>query len=190
MISRPCPEGCPCEDEAPDPAPGPVDDAELLVKVAFARAGDFEEEDGGTYRFAPGAFRKEDLLGKRRGDKSVSVIRQDHLPQKECMRRAALLEPRWDADPVIGRVRAEDVRALDDNNAPRLLCVYADPTGDEDRHGALPSHAGIVRARPFPGDNHRMEILKVKIAIAKLFGTLTHLSGRSASDAIRAVQPN
>lgn len=188
MISRPCPQGCPCEDDAPAPAPCPVYDSEDLVKVAFARPDDFEEVDGGVYRFSPGAFRSEDIRGDGRGKKSVSVIREHHLPANECWRRAALLEPKWSNDPVVGRVTALEVRALTDNNAPRLLCVYADPTGDEDRHGPLPSHAGIVRARPIPRDHQRMEILKVKVAIAEVFGILTHLSGRSASDTIDALR--
>lgn len=158
------------------------------MKVAFARPDDFEEVDGDLYRFAPGAFRREDILGKGRGEKSVSVIRENHLPMDECVRRAALLESKWSNDPVVGRVTALAVRALIDQNAPRLLCVYADPTGEEDRHGPLPSHAGIVRARPMPRDNNRMEILKVKVAIAEVFGILAHLSGRSASETIGALR--
>lgn len=187
MISRACSQGCPCEDVALAPAPGPVGDAEFLVKVAFARADDFEEIEGGGFRFAIGAFREQDLRGPM-GKRSVSVIRQDHLSDVDCAKRAAQLEPAWQSDPVVGRIQTLDVRALSDLDAPRLLCVYAEPTGDEDRLGALPAHAGIVRARKLPDDNSRLTWFLVRVKIAQLFGALVHLSGRNPSDAIRALR--
>jgi hypothetical protein len=97
----------------------------------------------------------------------VSVLRDEHTAGRETARRAQAMnrELAWATDPVLARGLVMSIRSIRDKEGRREVCVNADPTTDEnDKLGACPSHASILRANPPPDPAQRLEwqMLRIK----------------------------
>jgi hypothetical protein len=170
--------GCPDEANVPFGAPSAVDDGELVVRCV-RQAGELVWNLQGFAELDIGAIRREDLEGK--GTKSVSVLREPPTARSDIAKRAAdhNLQPEWINDPVVARAHVIELRTLVDRyKAPwRLVCVNADPTGGDDPLGPCPTHASIVRSRPQPGKEQRMDWLEARSKVAAAFKAIAHISG-------------
>jgi hypothetical protein len=83
--------------------------------------------------------------------KSEGVRREEHTAPPETARRAQAVnrEPKWSSDPVLARGSVISLRNIRDTEGRREVCVNADPTTDQnDKLGACPTHASILRADP------------------------------------------
>jgi hypothetical protein len=170
-------EPCPREREAPPPAPGPVESSEILVRFVVIRE-QLIVTDEGLPALTSAAFSQEELRG--RGGKSVSVLRDEHTAPQETGRRAQAVnrESAWSSDPVLARGVVSFVRNIRDREGRREICVYADPTTDEnDKFGACPSHASILRANPPPDRRQRLEWQMLRLKLAEQFTRIRHHSG-------------
>ena len=141
---------CPCEQAAPDGAPGPVGDDETVIRhvpVAFWVTWDAK----GRARLTQAAFPQDELRGRH--GKSVSVLRGMTPPQEVAQRGASLnKEAAWVDDPVAAKARVGGLRHVLDKQQRRELCVNADP--EESAIGFCPTHASVLRACPPPDRDH------------------------------------
>ncbi len=168
------PEPCPCERDSPADAPGPVDDAEAVVRLVPVSAWIASNGRGGTV-LTPMAFPQDELLGRK--GKSVSVLR-GMTAADEVERRGGKLnkEPAWAADPVIANASVLALRQLLDKEHRRELCVNADPV--EDDCGPCPTHASVLRASPPLDKTQRVEWTRLRLELAARFVEVVHCSGR------------
>lgn len=167
-------EPCPCEHTAPDGAPGPVADAELVMRhipVSLWLVWDQQ----GQPRLTPAAFPEDELRGRK--GKSVSVLRGLAAPAEASRRGIALTkEPAWKDDPVAALARVDALRTLVDRQQRREICVNADPV-DTDL-GFCAEHASILRASPPPDPSQRLEWMKLRLKLACRFASVSHGSGK------------
>lgn len=168
---------CPDEANSPPGSPGLVLDNEAVIRVVPIMS-QIERKTDGTLTLAVAAITREELSG--RNNKSVSVLREPSTPATEVLRRALdkNRQVEWTTDPVLARANVGELRKLIDNAGWRTVCVNADPTSDQDdRLGACPTHAGIVRSHPQPAQTQRMEWMLVRAAVAEKFDRVEHCSG-------------
>ena len=140
-------DACSRKREAPSPAPGPVECAEIVVKFALLETQLIRNAEGSPYSQRQ---HSQTILRGIRG-KSVSVLREKHTAPPETARRAQAMnrEPKWSSDRVLARGSVISVRNIRDTEGRREVCVNADPTTDQnDKLGACPTHASILRADP------------------------------------------
>jgi hypothetical protein len=170
-------ETCPHEGEAPSPAPGPVECGETVVRFVLLETQLIRNAEGQPV-LTSAAFPKDELRGVR--GKSVSVLRDEHTGPEETARRAREMnrEPMWSSDPVLARGFVISMRKVRDAEGRREICVNADPTTDEnDKLGACPSHASILRANPPLAPTQRLEWQTLRVKLAELFTEIRHMSG-------------
>jgi hypothetical protein len=170
-------ETCPREGEAPSPAPGPVECGETVVRCVLLQTQLIHNSEGQPVLTAA-AFPKDELRGTR--GKSVSVLRDKHTAPEETARRAREMnrESMWSSDPVLARGLVISIRNIRDAEGRREVCVNADPTTDEnDKLGACPSHASILRANPPLDLTQRLEWQMLRFKLAEQFTEIRHLSG-------------
>ena len=165
---------CPAERDVPLGAPGPVDDAERVLRFVPVSAW-LVWDPQGRPRLAPAAFPREELRGD--GDKSVSVLR-DKTPKVEVVRRAAARnrEPTWGQDPVTACAPVQLLRQIQDNMQRREVCVNADPV--EDALGFCPTHASVLRACPPLDMAQRLAWTVIRTKLADQFTEVAHCSGQ------------
>jgi hypothetical protein len=172
-------QACPCEGQAPPPAPGPVANTETIIRFV-SDATHICLESNGKWGMVPTAFSKEELAGKK--NKSFSVLRDPHTAEAEITRRAKekTLEPSWKADPVLARAPVLAVRELRDGGNRRIVCVNADPTtAQTDTLGPCPTHASLLRAEPPLDAKQNMEWLTLRMALRSAFRDIKHASGKT-----------
>jgi hypothetical protein len=170
-------EACPREAEAPPPAPGPVKSTETVVKFVRLKK-ELILNGRGQPVLTSLAFPKDELRGVQ--GKSVSVLRDEHTAVEEIARRAGEInrEPTWSSDPVIARSRVISIRNIRDTEGRREICVNAHPTTDEnDRLGACPTHASILRAHPPLDSSQRLQWDMLRLKLAEQFEDIQHQSG-------------
>ena len=141
-------DACSRKREAPSPAPGPVECAEIVVKFVLLETQLIRNAEGQPVLSAA-AFPNDELRGIR--GKSVSVLREKHTAPPETARRAQAMnrEPKWSSDRVLARGSVISLQNIRDTEGRREVCVNADPTTDQnDKLGACPTHASILRADP------------------------------------------
>lgn len=166
-------EPCPCERDAPAGAPGPVDDAETVIRFVPVAASIARDGRGGT-ALTPMAFPQDELLGRK--GKSVSVLREMTAADEVARRGAAInKEPAWADDPVLAKASVRALRQLLDKKRRRELCVNADPV--EDNFGRCPTHASVLRASPPPDKTQRLEWTRLRLELAAQFADVVHCSG-------------
>lgn len=170
---------CPREQEAPHPAPSPVDDSESLVRLVASVSSIVGADN--TMRLSPGSFARSDIRGTREADgreRSVSTYRRELTPHGELLARAHAhnQERVWSDDPVVAVASVKGLRTICDQTGRREFCVYAEPTSEtEDRYGSCPTHAGIKRSKPEQSEMQRVEINILRSKIAGIFGPLERL---------------
>jgi hypothetical protein len=141
----------PCPDEMLEDAQkqSPVSDPEFLLKIVVL------EEDiapnGSNLALTTTAIRKSDIAGDDDGEggrRSVSVFREALISQPELEKRAKHLTKHvaWIENPIAARVKTKVLRDLVDDHNRREVCVYAEPTGNDDLLGPCLAHAGIRRS--------------------------------------------
>jgi hypothetical protein len=170
-------EMCPREWEAPPPAPGPVECNETVVRFVLHQAQLIRNAEGQPVLTAT-AFPRDELRGIN--GKSVSVLRDEHTAAEETARRAQAMsrESMWSSDPVLARGLVISIRNIHDAKGRREVCVNADPTTDEnDKLGACPSHASILRANPPLDLTQRLEWQMLRVKLAEQFTEIRHQSG-------------
>jgi hypothetical protein len=169
---------CPCEGECPPGAPGAVQNNETVLRTVPVYEQLVFGPDG-----QPGValtfFSRDELAG--RNDKTVSVLREGSTSIEEIARRCVALtqDPSWQSDPVIAKASAEALRKIVDADNQREICVNADPTTkDNDKLGACPTHASILRAiaqnTKVPP---RLSWGIIRAQLAERFSQVQHLSG-------------
>jgi hypothetical protein len=169
---------CPCELEAPETAPGAVNDQEDLAR--FVDNPDEIVWDGNSPRVSPGSFSKQDIRGGK--GRSISTFRFSLTAREELLNRARSYNshPSWDADPVISLAKTLDLRNIFDKTGRREVCVYAEPLdGTDDVHGPCASHAGIRRSQPASPKAQRAELNMLRDQIASAFGVVEHVISRT-----------
>jgi hypothetical protein len=174
-------EACPREGEAPSPAPGPVELTETLVRFVILQTQLIRNAEGQPVLTAA-AFPRDELRGIR--GKSVSVLRDEHTAGEETARRAQAMnrELMWSSDPVLARGLVISIRNIRDAERRREVCVNADPTTDEnDKLGACPSHASILRANPPLDLTQRLEWQMLRVKLAEQFTEIRHQSGAAVA---------
>ena len=171
-------EPCPCESVAPSTSPGPVSDAEVLIR--FVEKSDLVvADDLGRNFLAATAVSKNDLHGKG-GQRSFSVVREGYTEAEELKRRAVARtrEDQWRDNPVLARTEARRLREIVDLAMRREICVNSDPTYEKnDALGPLPSHASVVRADPPLDDKMREQWLRLRTAVGECFDDIRHCDG-------------
>ena len=177
-------EVCPREREAPAPAPGPVRCIETVVRFVLLQAQLIRDAEGQPVLTAA-AFPRDELRGIR--GKSVSVLREEHTAALETGRRAQAMnrEQKWSSDPVLARGLVISLRSIRDREGRREVCVNADPTTDvNDKLGACPSHASILRADPPLDVRQRLEWQMLRVKLAEQFTKIRHQSGTEVDLAV------
>lgn len=172
-------ETCPREGDAPSPAPGPVECRETVVRFVPLQAQLIRNAEGQPVLTAA-AFPKDELRGVH--GKSVSVLRDAHTAAEETARRARAMnrESMWSSDPVLARGLVISMRNIRDAEGRREVCVNANPTTDEnDKLGACPSHAAILRAHPPLDLTQRLEWQMLRVKLADQFTEIRHQSGNA-----------
>jgi hypothetical protein len=170
-------ETCPREGEAPSPAPGPVECSETVVRFVLLQAQLIRNAEGQPVLTAA-AFPKDELRGAR--GKSVSVLRDEHTAAQETVRRGQAMnrESMWASDPVLARGLVISIRNIREVEGRREVCVHADPTtAENDKLGACPSHASILRANPPLDLTQRLEWQMLRVKLADQFTEIHHHSG-------------
>jgi len=95
-----------------------------------------------------------------------------------CSDQAMNREPKWSSDPVLARGLVISLRSIRDTEGRREVCVNADPTTHEnDKLGACPSHASILRADPPLDVTQRLEWQMLRVKLAEQFTEIRHQSG-------------
>lgn len=172
-------EPCPGEGEAPYPAPGPVEDAETLVRFISTRKDTIW--DGVTMRVSPGSFSSDDIKGAkgRNGvERSVSMFRRECTLSAELFARAERTnkETDWIGCPVVALTTAAFVRKMRDGAERREFCVYAEPVDEaDDPSGPCTTHAGLKRSKPERPDEQRVNKNILRDRLAGAFDELRHL---------------
>jgi hypothetical protein len=170
-------EACPREAEAPPPAPGPVESSETLLKIVRLKT-ELILNGRGQPALTSLAFPRDELKGVQ--GKSVSVLREEHTAVEEIARRAGEInrEPTWSPDPVLARGMVLSMRNIRDDEGRREVCVNADPTTDgNDKLGACPTHASILRAHPPLDLSQRLQWNILRVKLAEQFTDIRHQSG-------------
>ena len=172
---------CPCEADAPPPAPGPITGAEVIVRFV-PLADQLTLNTQGEPVLAPVAFSKDELAGKN--NKSGSVLRGGLTAGHEIARRARAKnkQPEWTQDPVLARADVGELRALRDSSGWRMVCINADPTtAQDDPLGPCPTHASVLRSHPPLSNQQRIEWLLLRTQVSTAFRLISHHSGHKVS---------
>lgn len=177
MTTEAAEDPCPCEAVVPDNAPGLIDNAEHVLHVVVS--DQWISWDGGIPRLSVAALRNEDIDGK--DNKSVSCVRDKYMPPEALLERSKKLNrcPEWQTDPVVARASVLKLREIR-NESWREVCVWADPTGEDDKAGACAEHASVTRSRARPGKSGQLERNKRRSAIAETFSELSHVISKQA----------
>ena len=165
------PPPCPCEHHAPPGSPGPVADAETVIR--YIPVSQWIMPSG---LVSASAFPRDELRGVQ--GKSVSVLRRDLTAPEEIARRGVALskEPAWAGDPVLAQTRVLTVRGIADKQGRRELCVNADPV--DTPLGFCATHAGVLRADPPPDLKQLLEWARLREKLADAFGKAAPCSGK------------
>lgn len=134
-----------CAGESSGSAFGRVEDHEVIV-VAVRDPTQVRAAADGRVVLAVGAISLDDLKGKvgRDGAKrGVSFERKDHCAA--LIERMRALSNGATADPLVAEGSAFSMRSIRDQDNNREICVFAEPTGQEDQLGPSESH-GAMRA--------------------------------------------
>jgi hypothetical protein len=170
-------DACPCPYELAYPAgaPGAVADDEELVRIV-SHFQQLNRDVDGRPRLTATAITQSDLSGK--AQRCVSVLRKNHVSPVELQRRAAEITSfeGWKANPVAAIGLGKHLRAIFDEEGRREICVYADPTTDENDHlGACVGHAGVRRSLPSPDPNDRIQWAVLRTIVAEAFAVIIHI---------------
>lgn len=167
------PEPCPCEQESPDDAPGPVGNGETVIRAVSV--GEWLAWEDGRPTLMTMAFPDGEIRGRQ--GKNVSVLRGMTEDQEVVWRLTNLNKnPNWSEDPVRAIAPVCNIRALMDARQRREVCVNADPITD--RLGHCRTHASLIRAEPALDKDQRMHWTKLRFELALRFIDIAHCSGK------------
>lgn len=172
-------EPCPCEMNGADDNLAPVSDEENLVKIVALR-DHILISDSGAIELTSTAIREDDIAGRtdRSGNtRSVSTFRINLATPEELERRAKAINKvrEWENDPVSAIVSTKALRDILDQSARREVCVYAEPTGENDRLGPCKFHAGIKRSLSPPIPKDRLTWAVLRLTVAQKFKEFKHI---------------
>lgn len=168
------PPPCPCERDAPEGAPGPVEDTETVIRFVPSTAW-IAWDEAGQAKLRPAAFPQDELQGGK--GKSVSVLR-GMTPPEEVAQRAATRtrESAWSGNPATAAALVLTLRQLLDQRERREICINADPVDTE--LGFCSTHASILRADPPLDKTQRLAWAILRLKLATAFGHAMHCSGQ------------
>ena len=161
-------QACPCEEEAPAPAPGPIGDREEIVRVVRFDTDVVGDSVAGL-KLLERHWSVSDLKGGTvRQRRDASVYRGCTPPHELKLRAAAITKvDAWKSDPLVAVAVASSVRAVVDVENHRELCLNANPINDQ--HGLCVFHGGIVRSEPIDLRRQRSQILTLQLKLCDMF---------------------
>lgn len=169
---------CPCEMDGIGDCVSPVGHDETVVKVVVQR-DHLVVDSNGKASLAHTAISKDDLArkaGRNGKQRSVSTFRRSLTPSEELGRRAKELtkEAAWKDNPILAVAHTGSLRSITTKDTRREICVYAEPTGEDDPLGPCPSHAGIIRSFLPPDPKTLLEWLTLRTEVASRFSELLY----------------
>lgn len=145
---------------------GPVDDDEDIARVVLSPAH-IRKSDG---KIKPGVFPPSHI--KERG---LSLLRITRMADAEVERQANAIAGNLPGNQPVGLLVcvASRVRALNDDDDRRALCLFDDPVKDDPDLPDNPAHACAVRS----ADQNELAVRKMRGQLLEIFGDPKALSG-------------
>ncbi len=149
MTETDLPEYCSCENVAHGDL-GLIEPDELVSRVV-CDPRHISKKDGSI---KPGVFPPSHIK-----EKGLSLMRRNHLSDDELKKHADAIASHGPKDTAVGVIeaKAQDIRALKEEDGTRSVCLFDDPVKDDPAIPDNPAHALLIAAKEM-GDDDIAEI--------------------------------